>query len=322
MNYFFILLATQIIFPFLTGCSEPDNGFIGLPGEPLYYEYDMDNLEYYDGFYGSEARGVLENPAIIEASGIAVSRNNPDLIWVNNDSGDHNRLFVAGKNAENYGEFMIRGAYNRDWEDMAAGPGPESGITYLYIGETGDNYAQYEIMSIYRLPEPDISELDSLTYTMVEGVERIDYVYPDGLSRDAETLMVDPLTRDIYIVTKRDERSIIFAARYPQDTEKIISLEKIGYFPFNRALAGDISADGSEIAIKTDARIYYWKRNADEAVYETFKRQPLLLPYTREPQGEAFCWMPDGSGYYTLSEKVSGIEPVLYFYGRKPFVDR
>lgn len=322
MNYSFSSFAVMIFLLLPVGCSKPENGPGENPQEPLYYEYDLENLEYYDGFNGSDSRGVLDNPAIIEASGIAVSRNNPDLIWVHNDSGDHNRLFVAGKNAENYGEFMIRGAYNRDWEDMAAGPGPESGITYLYIGETGDNYAQYEIMSIYRLPEPDISELDSLTYTLVEGVERIDYVYPDAISRDAETLMIDPLTRDIYIVTKRDERSIIYVARHPQDTEKVIILEKIGYFPFNRALAGDISADGSEIAIKTDARIYYWKRNADEPVYETFKRQPLLLPYTREPQGEAFCWMPDGSGYYTLSEKVSGIEPVLYFYGRKPFIDR
>ncbi len=306
-----------IVLLFLYSCSKSPEHTVKVPPEPLVYEYDMDNLEYHDGFYGSEARGVLENELIVEASGLAVSRSNPALVWTHNDSGDFNRLFVVGENAEDFGEFIIRGAFNRDWEDMAAGPGPEPGVTYLYIGEIGDNHAQYDIMSIYRLPEPDLSGLDSVAYTLVEGVERIDYVYPDGESRDAETLMVDPFNRDLYIVTKRDPRSIIYIARYPQDTEKLITLEKIGYFPFNRALAGDISADGLEIAVKTDERIYYWKREPGEAIFEALKRQPLLLPYTVEPQGEAFAWMPDGSGYYTLSEKTDGIDPVLYFYSRK-----
>ncbi len=317
MTGFFLSFTIVFVFFLTSGCSKSTGQQDKIPEEPLFYEYDMANLQYYGGFYESDARGVLENEVIVEASGLAVSRSNSSLIWTHNDSGDFNRLFVVGENAEDYGEFVIQGAFNRDWEDMAAGPGPDPGVTYLYIGEIGDNHAVYDIMSIYRLPEPDISGLDSVTLTLVTGVERIDFVYPDGKSRDAETLMVDPFTKDIYIVTKRDERSIIFVARYPQDTETVIILEKIGYFPFNRALAGDISSDGMEIAVKTDERIYYWKREADEAVFETFKRQPLLLPYTVEPQGEAFAWMPDGSGYYTLSEKTGGIEPVLYFYRRK-----
>jgi hypothetical protein len=316
-NGFMASLFCIITFLFFWGCNGSNEQLPGIPPEPLHFEYDMDNLEYYEGFYDAEDRGVLENEVIIEASGLAVSRSNPSLIWTHNDSGDFNRLFVVGGNAEDFGEFVIRGAFNRDWEDMAAGPGPQPGITYLYIGEIGDNLAQFDIMSIYRVPEPDLSGLDSVASTIVEGVERIDYVYPDGQSRDAETLMVDPLTRDLYIVTKRDERSIVYIARFPQDTEKLITLEKIGYLPFNRALAGDISADGLEIAIKTDERIYYWRREPTEAVFQALVRQPLLLPYKVEPQGEAFAWMPDGSGYYTLSEKTGGIDPVLYFYRRK-----
>ena len=317
MRNFFLFPAAFVIITSLQGCAKSTNGNALIPGEPILYEYDMHNLEFYDGFGQAEISGILENSYIIEASGLAVSRSNPSLIWVHNDSGDYNRLFVVGGNGENFGEFFIRGAFNRDWEDMAAGPGPVTGKTYLYIGEIGDNLAQYQIMSVYRVAEPDISQLDSVAYAPVDDAERIDYVYPGGQSRDAETLMVDPFTRDLYIVTKRDARSIIYVARYPQDTGKVITLEKIGYFPFNRALAGDISADGTEIAVKTDDRIYYWQRKQDEPVFEALRRQPLLLPYTIEPQGEAFGWMPDGSGYYTLSEKVGDIEPVLYFYKRR-----
>ncbi len=317
MRYFLIFPAALVIIALFHGCSKSTNGGDLVPGKPVLYEYDMDNLDFHNGFHQAEARGVLENRHIVEASGLAVSRSNSSMLWVHNDSGDYNRLFVVGEKGEDFGQFIITGAFNRDWEDMAVGPGPVDGKKYLYIGEIGDNLARYQIMSVYRVAEPDISRLDSVTYTIVDGAERIDYVYPDGQSRDAETLMIDPLTRDLYIVTKRDARSIIYVARYPQDTGKITTLGKIGYFPFNRALAGDISADGTEIAVKTDDRIYYWQRKQNEPVFEALRRQPLLLPYTVEPQGEAFGWMPDGSGYYTLSEKVDDIEPVLYFYRRR-----
>ncbi len=312
------ILVTLILFSpsFLNYCTKPQNDPSKIPDDPVMYDYDMDNLEFHGGFHEAEIRGVLENPAIIEASGLAVSRSNPSLLWVHNDSGDYNRLFVAGRNGEDYGEFILRGAQNRDWEDMAAGPGPVSGLTYLYVGEIGDNHAQYDIMSIYRVPEPDISALDSVTYMPVDNVERIDYVYPDG-PRDAETLMIDPLTKDLYIVSKREERSGVYLAEYPQPVGEVITLKKVGLFPFNRALAGDISADGREIIIKTDYRVYYWTREPGESVFKALERQPVLLPYTIEPQGEAIGWMPDGSGYYTVSEMVDNIEPVLYFYRRR-----
>lgn len=317
-NFFvFIIVLFQLITSY--GCSKKPDEVQHIPDEPISYQYDMTNLEYHNGFEQAEIRGVLENQHIVEASGVVVSRSNPSLLWVHNDSGDYNRLFVVGEDAKDYGEFILRGVRNRDWEDIAAGPGPQKDITYLYVGEIGDNFAQYDIMSVYRVPEPDISGLDSVTYTPVEDVERIDYIYPDG-SRDAETLLVDPFTGDLYIITKRDESSGVYLASYPQSTEEIITLRKVGLFPFNRALAGDISADGKEIMVKTDHRIYYWSREPGEAVFEAFRRQPLLLPYTIESQGEAIGWMPDGSGYYTLSEKTDGIEPVLYFYGRKLYV--
>jgi hypothetical protein len=98
-----------------------------LPDSPLEYKYDMEALEFHDGFHGGEIRGVLENREIVEASGLAVSRSNPGMIWVHNDSGHPNWLYVVGENAEDFGTFVIRGAFSRDWEDMAAGPGPVEG---------------------------------------------------------------------------------------------------------------------------------------------------------------------------------------------------
>ena len=315
MTYYLFHLVFLLAFTFSPGCSkQPKEN--PLPTKPLNYEYDMSGLEFHEGFSGAEVRGVPFNSEIDEASGIAVSRSNNSMIWVHNDSGHENQLFVMGENGEDFGKFTVEPAVNRDWEDMAAGPGPVAGLTYLYVGDFGDNNARYEVISLYRFPEPDLTLQENMNGGLIENAERLYFVYPDCQPRDAETLMIDPLTKDIFIVSKRDERSILYIAPWPHNTERVDTLREVGIFPFNQATGGDISADGGEIVVKTYFRIFYWHREPGETVYEALQRQPLLLPYTLEPQGEAFGWMPDGSGYYTISEKVAGIDPVLYFYKR------
>src|SRR5690606_8519663 len=105
--------------------------------------YDITNLQNDKSYHDAENRGLPENKLIDEASGLAVSRSNPSRIWVHNDSGDPNRLYVIGDNAEDYGYFWITGTGARDWEDMCIGPGPVNGINYIYVGDIGDNNAQY-----------------------------------------------------------------------------------------------------------------------------------------------------------------------------------
>lgn len=289
-----------------------EEGFVTL-------SYDLSNLEQSTAFEEFQDRGELEAKSVIpEASGLAVSRHNPQRIWVHNDKGNANQLHVIGENAESYGYFWVWGTGNRDWEDICIGPGPEEGFDYLYVGDIGDNDAAYSQVIINRFQEPDISGLDSIgTHAITEEqVERIMLTYPEG-PRDAEVLMIDPWTKDLYIVTKRGVRSEVYVATYPQSTTETRDLKKIAEFPFNRALAGDISADGTEIIVKTDRRIYYWTREPGETVLDALKRQPVLLPYFVEPQGEAVAWTPSGNGYFTLSEKSGVIEPRLYFYQRK-----
>ncbi|MDP2175272.1 MAG: hypothetical protein Q8K70_05105 [Bacteroidota bacterium] len=286
--------------------------------KPIVLNYNMSDIKELEFFNNYVDKGIIENKGIDEASGLAVSRSNPNRIWTHNDKGGANRLYIIGPNAESYGYFWIWGTGNRDWEDICIGPGPENGKNYLYVGDMGDNDAVYNQIIINRFIEPDISGLDSIGINRVDGseVDRLIFVYPDG-PRDAECLMIDPWTKDLYIVTKREARSSIYVARYPHSTTEVKTLEKIAEFPFNRALAGDISADGKEIVVKTDRRLYYWKREMGETILDALIRQPSLLPYFVEPQGEAFAWKPNADGYYTLSEKSGNVEPRLYYYSRK-----
>jgi len=290
------------------------------PDDPDYFiaEYNMTNLPVSDLFEGYQAMGPLSNPAIDEASGIAVSRQNSDYIWTHNDSGDMNRIFLIRKDGTWMGAFRLLGAGNRDWEDMAMGPGPIEGENYLYIGEIGDNLGRYPIKYIYRLPEPDINLADStVQWVDVANVDRIPFVYPDSIMMDAETLLVDPLTKDIYIITKREFPVTVYKLPFPHSKVDTTVAIIYGTLPFTTATAGDISADGKEIIVKTYDKVFLWTRNEGETIGDAFMRQPLRVPYTPEMQGEAISFPQDGSGYYTLSESRGGITPVVYFYKRK-----
>lgn len=285
----------------------------------LVYSYNIQDAPVYEGFKQAQNQGLIQNTLIDEASGLAVSRSNPNYIWTHNDKGDINRLFVLDHNAQDLGYYRIDGAINRDWEDICIGPGPDSLIMYLYVGDIGDNDAVYPSIMIYRFPEPDLTLLTAPTIGVVPQalVQTLICLYPDG-PKDAEALMIDPLTRDLYIITKRGEHSLMYKAPFPQSTQSPILLQKVAQFPFNRVLASDISARGDEILVKTDERILYWKRNHNESVEQALSRMPYSIPYTLEPQGEAIGWAPNAQGFYTLSEWVQPIQPPLYYYERKP----
>lgn len=268
-------------------------------------------------FYDEEVLAQLKDARIEEASGIAESLRYPDHFWIHNDSGDEARLFLVNTQGKTIVTLVLQGIQNRDWEDIATGPGDEPNESYIYVGEIGDNNAQYTYKNIYRLKEPVFDNLNEGQIVVSDAVETITFNYQDG-SRDAETVMVDPQTNDIYIVSKREDQVQVYVLEYPQSLSDTLVLPIIKTLPFTRVTAGDISADGSEIVIKTHTTIYYWKRNDSESISEALTQKAKLLPYYKEPQGEAIAWLKDGSGYMTVSEKSENdIVPVLYLYKRK-----
>lgn len=255
-------------------------------------------------------------PGLIdEASGLTDSKNLPEYLWTHQDSGRPASLYLLSKDAKSIREYVVSGAHNRDWEDMASGPGPEPGVNYLYIGDIGNNNSPVaEVSVVYRIPEinnPDAS-------FSKDRLEKIQFRYPDG-PRDAETLMLDPLTKDIFIISKETLETGIYRLPYPQSTSEIILAEKIGIIPsVSIATSGDVSVDGSEILIRTYISAYYWKRNDGESVGQTLTRNATkILTIELEPQGEAICFDRDLSGFFTLSEIGMAKEVSLNFYKRK-----
>ena len=268
--------------------------------------------------------GEIQYSPINEASGIVGSYKNENVFWTHNDSGDQNRIYAFNNEGQHLGVYTLQNCSARDWEDIAIGPGPDESQTYLYVGDIGDNSSQYEIKNIFRFIEPNVESNQSPVNETLYNIDIIALQYPDG-NRDAETLMLDPLTKDIIIVSKREEFIHIYNIPFPQNTTGTILfpdlIHTMDFYPDDssdlaRIVAGDISRDGTEILIKSYAHIFHFPRYENQSIAQALTNTMTMVEYMMEPQGEAVGWHPDGVGYFTISEEASNIPCHIYFYPR------
>jgi hypothetical protein len=254
---------------------------------------------------------IFPNPVtqIDETSGMVVSRNNQG-IWIHEDSNNPPLLYLIDTQGKFKKNLPLLGAVNRDWEDIAIGPGPIENRNYIYLADIGDNLAQYKEYYIHRFLEPENS------HTQINAYETITFKYPNNESYDAETLLIDPTTKDLYIITKREFNVRVYRLPFPQSTNSTIEANFLGTIPYFQITAGDISSDGKEILLKNYIAVFYWRLRKEETIFQALSRpRDIGVPYIREHQGEAIAWTPDAKGFYTLSERGEMPEaPKLYYY--------
>ena len=262
---------------------------------------------------------ALARKDLIEISGVAASRINPGLLYIQNDSGNPNQVYLTDGSGADKGTLTLTSVVNRDWEDIAVGPGPVAGVSYVYVGDIGDNDSQHSSEFVYRFPEPDLSGKTLPFVSNIPAVDVIELKYPDGPG-NAETLMVDPQTKDIYIASKQSNLSKIYVAHYPQSTTSATTMTPVVQLYFSKATGGDISPDGTEILIRSNELIWYWKLSAGTGISAGLLTQPQVAPYANnEPKGEGIGFAADGSGYYTDTEikGYAGKPAAISFYKRK-----
>ena len=127
-------------------------------------------------------------------------------------------------------------------------------------------------------------------------------------------MLIDPITFDLLIISKREESVRVYLIPYPQNINEVNVAEIIASINVSQITAGDIASSGNHIMLKNYDAIYYWHRNLGQSLNDTFQNPPINLPYVPEPQGEALCWSVDEKGYLTLSEEPNGEEARLYYY--------
>jgi hypothetical protein len=259
----------------------------------------------------------LENQSIKESSGIAASRRNTGVFWTHNDSGDGPFIYAFDRQGKHRGVWRVTGAKAIDWEDMAIGPGPVRGRSYLYIGDIGDNSKKRDQITVYRVAEPQVNPKDSSsTVENPRGTAAADVIrlkYPDG-KYDAETLLIHPFTGDLYVITKvMRSPARVYKLRAPAPKSGVSTLSYVGELRFpNQFLGfitgGDTSPDGRRIIFcdyfGACELILPGKRGI--AFDEIWKQSPLPVEIGGFPgvrrQGEAICYRADGLALLATSE--------------------
>jgi hypothetical protein len=251
---------------------------------------------------------TLEERAVRESSGIVASRRNPGLFWTHNDSGDGPFVYAFDRAGRSRGTWRVEGAQARDWEDIAAGPGPSQGLSYLYAGDIGDNTAKREFIVVYRFPEPEIGAGNQSESTRATSpAEAIRLKYPDG-AHDAEALLIHPTSGDLYVVTKTVDGAGVYKLAAPFSTEGVNTLARVAMLrgpDFFGILitGGDISPDGRRVAFCDYAQGYELTLPEGARGFDDVWRQtPSAVPLGERRQGESICYRLDGAALLATSE--------------------
>jgi len=253
---------------------------------------------------GVRVTGHVGAPGATELSGLVLSTLRRDLLWSLNDSGNPPTLLGFTGSGRGVGEVTVAGAENFDWEDIAAG---RTGT--LLVGDIGDNLAQRPTVTVLKVPEPRSGAAS------VAPTARYELRYPDG-ARDAEALLFDRSNGALVIVSKSfGPAGGIYVARRPS-SRQVTTLRRAGAVKLDEGeavTAGDVSADGRTIMLRTYDRVFAWRRRAGETVAEALRRRPCLpdASLLGEGQGETLALTRDGRAFYTVPE---GPRPALRRY--------
>jgi len=255
--------------------------------------------------------GWLEDPAISESSGIVASRRTAGLLWTHNDSGDGPFLYASDERGKQMGVWRVAGAKANDWEDIAVGPGPQPGRSYLYIGDIGDNKEARREIIIYRLPEPEVTPAGANSTgknaLVTEPAESLRLQYPDR-GHDAEALLVQPVTGDIYVITKTlDAMPNVYKLAAPYSTSGVNRLRLLGTIPnlpTGLITGGDIAPDGNSVVLCDYFGAYELRLPGGVSAFDEVWRQSINnIDLGQRKQGESICYAADGSAVYATSEK-------------------
>jgi hypothetical protein len=218
--------------------------------------------------------------------------------------------------------YALSGATAVDWEDIAAGPGPTAGVPYLYVGDIGDNTASRSSVQVYRVAEPVVDPtMPSSTPQTLSGVATLDLKYPDG-AHDAEALIVDPSTGELFVVTKDLVGGVAGVYRAPADlasgsSTTLARVATVSLGMWQGVTGADVTPAGDVVGLRTYLGVFLFPRAAGTSLEQAFSAASCAgaaPPFgssssASEPQGEAFGFTRDGRGYLTLSE---GVHPPLH----------
>jgi hypothetical protein len=276
--------------------------------------------------------GIIHTERISEASGIAVSTQNPDTLWINNDSGNSATIFGVNSAGRQTVQLDISKTENTDWEDLATFQ--LNGHAYILVADTGDNYAARDHYQIHIVREPDLSQITTPAHLSVTPEWSITFHYPDG-QHDCEAVAVDIRHSKILLLSKREETPILYQLPLKPDGSAKIQAQKLGnirplpepsqtYFRLTDLLGYtkqptgmDIAPDGSGITVLTYGDAYYYPAVEEQDWSAVLSRKPAVISLPELRQAEGIGFDRNGQNLFVVSEKLPA--PLLRI-SLKPFL--
>ena len=224
---------------------------------------------------------TFTDPAIVESSGLVVTDDG--LFVTVNDSGDSGRVFVVAPSGDTVGVTSWDGE-PIDVEALApAGPG------FVWVGDIGDNTASRDSVEVLKVP---VGRGDQHV-----DPERYELVYPGG-PRDAETLMANPHTGQLFVVSKVLFGGTVYAAPrdlsadHPNELRPVA--DSVGF-----ATDGSFFPDGRHYVVRdyTGATVYTFPGHE--------KVGDLRLP--AQKQGEGIAVDADGAVFVSTEGQFSDV---------------
>ena len=253
----------------------------------------------------AESVCVIRDWNINEASGMACSLQQPECLWIHNDSGDEPRMFLVNRDGTTRGIVTLPDVTATDWEDMCAFRADER--NWLLIADTGDNSRdrgqQRPGCQLLLVEEPQIQPGTTVSQQQSRPTATVAFSYPEGPA-DCESIAVDVPGRQILLLTKA-KPSAATLYRIPlqlQAGRQNHVAEKIRPLGIAWATGMDVTADGRRLAIVNPVSGAVFERQAGESWGDACGRSATILTLPARRQGETVCFEADGQSLLVSSE--------------------
>lgn len=245
--------------------------------------------------------GKLQDADIREASGLARSYRQDNVLWTINDNGADELVHAINPRGARLGEFDLKKSKNVDWEDLASFTLDDK--PYLLVADIGDNEAKYASRTLYVVKEPQAKKKDQ------EKVDwQIGFRYPDG-PRDAEAAAVDIENQRVLVLSKRDIPPVLYELPLRPDGDDTLTATRLGaitslprpsrqdveFAPktknwYWQPVGMDISDDNLAAVILTYPAVYYYKRLPGQDWLDALNAQPQRVSIGNFRNAEAIAF--------------------------------
>jgi hypothetical protein len=261
--------------------------------------------------YGAAAQaGRITTSSLNALSGIGASLRNAGVVYVHNDRNVA-QFSAVSEAGTLLGTFNVTGVTVDDIEDMAVAHCPAG--TCVYIADVGGNISPRTQFAVIRAPEPQVDVNAPGGTTSIAG-ERLVFSYPDGANHNAESILVDPRSDTIYVITKVAAGMPSAVYKFPATfggsaltATKVVDLT-VPKSTDREATSASAHPCEPAFLLRTYNTLYEFRAAPGASLEAAFAATPVVVPVATETQGEGVTYRADGRGYLTTTE---GSQPAL-----------